>query len=138
MSLEGILTRDIAAVRQSVLESTRWLTAEEITQAAELPEGNSAAQLSRWKRESRIFFVSVGGTERIPEYLLEPGRWRPLPGAAKAIATLAPMKNGWGMAYWFASVNSVLGGKRPMDLVGTRPELVAAAAADEASGIQHA
>ena len=138
LSLEVSMARDTVTARQAVLESTRWLTAEDIEQSAELRGKDPVAQVSRWKRESKVFSVSMeGGAERFPAYLLKPGAWCPLRGTASAIAALASTKDGWGMAYWFASVNSFLGGKRPMDLMGTDPERVAAAAADEAAGIQH-
>ncbi|MCK9539404.1 hypothetical protein [Dokdonella sp.] len=138
MSFEDSIARDTAATRQAALESTSWLTAEEIAWSAGLRGKNPVVQVSRWKRENKVFSVSmVDGTERFPAYLLEPVAWRPLPETASAIAALASTKDGWGMAYWFASVNSFLGGKRPMDLIGTEPQRVAAAAADEAAGIQH-
>jgi hypothetical protein len=41
------------------------------------------------------------------------------------------------MAYWFLSVNSFLGGKRPQDLIASAPERVIAAAIDEVQEIAH-
>ena len=49
----------------------------------------------------------------------------------------ASRKYGWGLAYWFASANSLLGGKRPQDVLATSPDRVLAAAADEMAGIAH-
>ena len=47
-------------------------------------------------------------------------------------------KEGWGLAYWLASDNSFLGGKRPLELLKTAPEQVLAAAHDELESIAHA
>ncbi|MDH4559030.1 hypothetical protein E8F11_28335 [Pseudomonas sp. BN417] len=46
-------------------------------------------------------------------------------------------KDRWQLAYWFASVNSFLGGQRPQDLVATQPERINAAARDELLGVSH-
>ena len=46
-------------------------------------------------------------------------------------------KDGWGLAYWFASANSFLGGKRPQDVLLESPERVLAAAADEMAEVAH-
>lgn len=43
----------------------------------------------------------------------------------------------WGLAYWFASVNSFLGGKRPQDLLIDTPDRVVDAAKDEVAGVLH-
>lgn len=46
-------------------------------------------------------------------------------------------KDGWGLAYWFRSDNSFLGGKRPQDLLASDPERVIAAAEDEVQEVAH-
>jgi hypothetical protein len=56
---------------------------------------------------------------------------------ARVIEVLAEHKDAWGMAYWFLSVNSFLGGKRPQDLIASAPERVIAAAIDEVQEIAH-
>ena len=56
---------------------------------------------------------------------------------ADVIGILAGHKDGWGMAYWFQSVNGFLGGKRPQDLLATDPDRVIAAARDEVQGVLH-
>lgn len=56
---------------------------------------------------------------------------------AKVIEILAKNKDSWGMAYWFRSDNSFLGGKRPQDLLASEPERVIEAAMDEVQEISH-
>ena len=46
-------------------------------------------------------------------------------------------KDSWGLAYWFSSVNSFLGGKRPQDVLAKQPDRVIAAAVDELEGVVH-
>ncbi len=42
-----------------------------------------------------------------------------------------------GIAIWFASVNSFLGGKIPIDLLMIAPDIVLAAVEDEMAGVLH-
>ncbi len=46
-------------------------------------------------------------------------------------------RNGWEIAFWFAGVNSYLGGHAPKDIVASQPEAVLKAAMTEATGLQH-
>jgi hypothetical protein len=47
-------------------------------------------------------------------------------------------RDGWGLAFWFHSANSFLGGKRPKDFLASQSGLVVAAAADEVIAAVHA
>ena len=46
-------------------------------------------------------------------------------------------RNGWEIAFWFAGVNSYLGGRAPKEVVANQPEAVLKAAKTEAIGLQH-
>jgi hypothetical protein len=46
-------------------------------------------------------------------------------------------KDGWGLAFWFAGLNSFLDDERPQDVLATDPELVIAAAKDEMAEFAH-
>lgn len=56
---------------------------------------------------------------------------------AEVLRVFDGKKEGWGLAYWFASVNSYLGGKRPQDLLIAAPARVVAAVEDEVAGVTH-
>ena len=60
-----------------------------------------------------------------------------LKSLAKVIETFEGHKDGWGMAYWFRSENSFLGGNRPQDLLASAPDRVIAAAVDEILEMTH-
>ena len=73
-----------------------------------------------------------------PIYGLDPDSgYRPLKPLKAIIDVFKGHKEGWGVAYWFASTNSFLGGKRPMDLIRSEPSHVLAAAEDEVAGVVH-
>ena len=49
-------------------------------------------------------------------------------GARQVLGELAPVLDGWSLAAWFASGNTWLAGRRPLDLLATDLPLVLAAA----------
>lgn len=128
----------LVSARKAVLASGDWLSAAELAQLAGLSPRNPSAQPNKWKKQGQIFAIHHNGVDYFPGYGLDPdSSFRPLKAMAGIIAVLAPHKDGWGMAYWFMSVNSFLGGKRPQDLLRTDPARVLAAAEDEVMGIVH-
>ena len=129
----------IAKARAEVLESTEWLTAVQVAELASLSTVNPNAQPTRWKREGRIFSIKPGGSvELFPSYGLDASSgYRPTKALTEVIKVLADRKDSWGLAYWFASANSFLGGRRPQEILATSPGEVIAAAVDEAEGVMH-
>ena len=124
--------------RKAVLESGDWLTAAELTQLAQLSTANPSAQPNKWKKAGRIFAIHHNGVDYFPAYGLDKDEgFRPLKALAQVIEVFDGHKDGWGMAFWFLSANSFLGGKRPQDLLATQPERVIAAARDEVQGVEH-
>ena len=83
----------------------------------------------------------VGDTEghlvRLIDGLDVEAGYRPLKPLAPILAVFGTAKDGWGLAYWFASANSFLGGKRPQDVLPKSPDRVLAAADDEMAEIAH-
>ncbi|GLZ18661.1 hypothetical protein [Burkholderia plantarii] len=61
--------------------------------------------------------------------------FRPLKARAQVIKELSDRKDAWGIAFWFLSSSSFLGGRRPQDLLATSQERVIAVAKDEVQEI---
>ncbi|ENL6833773.1 hypothetical protein AB5Q78_004177 [Pseudomonas aeruginosa] len=121
-----------------MLESGNWLSAGDIASLAEFTSRNASSQPNRWKRERRIFAIRHNGSDYFPIYALDKDAgYRPLPAMAEVLKVFDGQKDGWGLAYWFASVNSYLGGSRPQDLLTVAPARVVAAVADEVAGVSH-
>jgi len=128
----------LVQARKAVLESGDWLTAAEVAQLAGLSARNPSAQPNKWKKQGLIFAISHNGVDYFPGYGLDrEAGFRPLKAMVKVIKAFAGHKDGWGMAYWFRSDNSFLGGKRPQDLLATAPERVIEAALDEIQEVTH-
>ncbi|PRD16363.1 hypothetical protein [Pantoea coffeiphila] len=128
----------LVKARKAVLESGDWLTAAELTQLAQLSTANPSAQPNKWKKAGRIFAIHHNGVDYFPAYGLDKDQdFRPLKALAQVIEVFDGHKNGWGMAFWFMTANSFLGGKRPQDLLASQSTKVIAAARDEVQGIEH-
>ena len=126
----------VAEARRTVLESGDLLTAANVAKVAGLSASNPSTQPNKWKREGRIFALRHKGVDYFPGYALNPSHgYRPVEGLRQVLAVLRDRKDDWGVAYWFASVNGFLGGKRPQDLLVGQPERVLAAAEDEVAGV---
>lgn len=129
----------LVKARRAVLESGDWLTAAQLAELAGLSSRNPSAQPNKWKKRRQIFAISHNSSDYFPGYGLDADAgFRPLESLAKVIEVFGDHKDGWGLAYWFRSDNSFLGGKRPQDLLASSPERVIAAAQDEIQEVAHA
>ncbi|MFT4103684.1 MAG: hypothetical protein QM674_22175 [Burkholderiaceae bacterium] len=128
----------LARSRKTVLESADWLTAAQVADLAGLSTTNPSAQPNKWKRRQQIFAIHHNGIDYFPGYGLDPQTaWRPRKALKTVLDVFGDEKDGWGLAYWFLSANSFLGGRRPQDVLATDPGQVVAAAQDELEGVVH-
>lgn len=128
----------VAQARAAALAATDWLTAAQISELAGFSASNPSAQPNRWKADGAIFAVRNNGTDLYPAYALDAANgYRPLPVIKDILAFFGTAKDAWTTAYWFASVNSRLGGRRPQDVVQKNPDAALVAARIEAAGVQH-
>lgn len=123
---------------RAVLESGDWLTATEILQLLGANSCSDVLQPTTWKSEGDIFTINDQGTEYYPAFGLEKeAGYLPYSVMSKIIYIFKDDKDGWGMAFWFLSANSYLGGERPQDMLDTAPDLIIDAAFDEVRQVAH-
>jgi hypothetical protein len=121
-------------VRDSCIWRPKWIITLEF--GNRIPDIES--QLRLWTAQRKIFAIIVGGLELYPDYAFDlKNHFRPQPALAIVIRILSEKRDHWGMAYWFASPNTRLGGARPLDRVATDPAQVITAARIEAKGVMH-
>ena len=130
--------RMLAQAKTEILQSQDWITAIEITDLAKFSASNPSSQPNKWKQSGKIFALRHEGVDYFPIYGLDPAQgFRPYSCLEKVISILSSKKDGWGMAFWFASANTLLGEKRPKDALPDNPSGVLLAAKEEALGLAH-
>lgn len=119
-----------------ILADAVWLTARELSEKASFKNTNPSAGPNRWKAAGSIFALQLNGKDHYPEYALDEGS-RPIPVVKQVISLFGERKTPWGLAIWFGSENSWLGGKKPKDVLATMPKQVLLAAQAEVEGGAH-
>jgi hypothetical protein len=130
--------RMMVDAKSTILESGEFLPAAEIAALAGYSAKNPSAQPNKWKKDGAIFAIQHKGNDYFPMYALDAEEnYRPCKALAEVLRIFGETKTGWGIAFWFAGLNSFLDDRCPKDLLRSEPELVIAAARDEVEGIQH-
>ena len=124
--------------KSTILQSGDFLSAGDIAKMAGYSPKYPSAQPNKWKCDGAIFAFRHKGIDYFLRYSLDPAEsYRSYKALADVLKIFGETKSGWGAAFWFAGLNSFLDDQRPQDLLATRPDLVIAAAQDEAGGVQH-
>jgi len=130
--------RMMVDAKSTILESGDFLPAAAIASLAGYSAKNPSAQPNRWKKDAAIFAIQHKGNDYFPMYALDAEEnYRPYKALAEVLRIFGETKTGWGIAFWFAGLNSFLDDRRPQDLLESEPDLVIAAAKDEVAGIRH-
>lgn len=125
-----------ARALERIYSGTPWLTAEQIGTLGKHGTANPAAAAHRWKANEQLFAIRREGRDMYPRYALGDA-FTPLPVIKRVLKTLVghdPLR----VAGWFESTSSFLGGKRPRELIASKPERVVLAAQDAASQLETA
>lgn len=125
-----------AQLREQVLKSARWLTAQEIAVNAGFKTSNPSSQPNKWKKAGLIFAVFDVERDLFPAYALGDDGL-PLPVMTEVLAVFAGKRQPLSIAAWFAAANSWLKGKAPMEMLAEHGEDVVWAAKMEVSPIVH-
>jgi hypothetical protein len=122
----------LAEARQLILQDGDWVTAAGLSQLTGLEPAALAAGLRAWLRDGRLISVSDRSQEYFPVFAFgDSTKCQPTAEFDAVVKVLSKKKDSWGIAFWFASSNHFLGGKRPKDLLRSTPERVRCAAEEE-------
>lgn len=124
------------AILNKIFAASEWYDALSICKGAGFSDSNPSAQPNRWKRDGKVFALRRGKTDVYPAYAFGDD-FRPLPAMKDVLCVFKDKKSDLKIAAWFASVNSWLRDKRPLDVIGTNPEAVIKAAKVEVAPIDH-
>jgi hypothetical protein len=117
-----------AAAREALIAEFGLLSSSDIAIRAGSRAKNKAALANRWKQERRIFSVPLQGSVFYPAFQFD-DEGQPCAAVAGVLRALGVKLSDWSLALWFTGRYGSLGDRRPVDLLATEPDRVAAAAA---------
>ncbi|WP_256589112.1 hypothetical protein [Pseudomonas sp. ACN8] len=124
--------------KKSILDSGDFLPPDQIAQRLGLPPMTLITTVDEWKARGQIFSIEHAGCSLFPMYTFQNGiEHGPVPDLKAILDLLRTKKDGWGIAFWFASSNAYIGGCRPQDILLLDAGKLLLAATDEVSGIIH-
>jgi hypothetical protein len=129
--------RMLIEAKTAILNSGDFLPATEVAKLAGFSSTNLSVQPNKWKRSREIFAIQHGREDYLPLFALDTAGHRPRKEMAEILGVFGDAKDGWGLAFWFAGLNSFLDDERPQDVLATDPERVIAAAKDEMAEYTH-
>jgi hypothetical protein len=123
---EDAAARDSLEWRQQFMRAHECWSAAEVAAESTSTAKNRAAIASRWVREKKIFALKYEGQLCYPRFQFRDGE--PVPAIAQVIREFPEHANGWDLAYFFASPNPNIDGRKPLDLLKSDPARVASLA----------
>jgi hypothetical protein len=124
--------------KKSILDSCDFLPPDQIAQRFGLSPVAHTSALDEWETAGHIFSIQHAGFSLFPIYAFQDGiRRRPVPDLKAILDVLRTKKDGWGIAFWFASSNGYIGGSRPQDMFLFDAGKLLLAVMNEVSGITH-
>jgi hypothetical protein len=97
--------RMLIEAKTDILQSGDFLPATGVARLAGFSASNLSVQPNKWKRTGEIFAIQHGREDYLPIYALAPDH-RPRKEVAEILNIFAEAKDGWGLAFWFAALNS--------------------------------
>jgi hypothetical protein len=91
----------------------------------------SISRLARWIVDGEVLSVQWGSRLLVPLFQFDRFSMLPRPAVGEVIRELAPVRDDWSLALWFARPNPLLGWVAPVDLIQDHPEAVVDAARDQ-------
>jgi len=90
--------------------------------------------LARWIVDRQIVSFRWRSLLLVPKFQFEPAGMRPRPTVLDVVNELAPYRDDWDLACWFAQPNARLEHRAPLDLIDDDPEAVRRAARADRQG----
>jgi Protein of unknown function (DUF2384) len=120
--VEAVIDRDTLDWRRRFMRTNSVWNSAQVAAESTSTARNRAAIASRWLREKKIFGLRYEGQQVFPRFQFQDGS--PSPVIAKVISRFPEHATGWDFAYFFATPNPHLGGRKPLELLKSNPDRV--------------
>lgn len=131
-SLEDLLKQ---RAMDRVMQGTAWLTADDVSSWMGSEGLKTGLTVDGLLAESRVFAIEGAHGRLYPAYAFD-AHGQPLPAMKRILKALNDC-SAFSIACWFESTSSMLGGKRPRELLQSDPDAVVVAAQIHAVGPMH-
>ena len=125
-----------SGARAKFVQDYEMLDAEQVHELFGSAAKNRAALAARWRADGKIFALDYRGRLLYPAFQFDQ-QGRPKSIIGKVLAMLGGAAGPWQTAIWFTSANPWLDGKRPLELLDSKPDRVLDAAADVTEPVAH-
>jgi len=119
---EAAIRKETLNWRKQFFSQNEYWTSAEVAEESSSLASNRAAIASRWLAEKKIFFVRFEGQNRFPRFQFQDGG--PIPAVSQVIKVFPEQATGWDLAYFFATPNPNIGGRKPLELLKGDPSRV--------------
>lgn len=116
---EAAIRKDTLHWRKQFMSENQFWTSAEVAEESTSRATNRAAIASRWVNERKIFSVRFEGQQWFPRFQFQDGG--PIPAVAQVIKVFPGHVSGWELAYFFATPNPNIGGRKPLELLKGDP-----------------
>jgi len=116
---ETAIRKDTLNWRKQFMSENQCWTSAEVAEESTSRATNRAAIASRWVREKKIFSVRFEGQQWFPRFQFQDGG--PIPAVSQVIKVFPGHLTGWELAYFFATPNPNLDGRKPLELLKRDP-----------------
>ena len=131
IAAQETIDRDTVEWRSQFMKNNPSWTAKDVADQSTSTAKNRAALASRWAQEGKIFAVKYEGQLWYPRFQFQDGE--PLTTIGQVIQAYPSHANGWDFAYFFATPNANIGGRKPLELLKSDPQRVLSLARAAAS-----
>lgn len=124
-------------ILQTILSESHWYNCNQLSQLIGASADAVQDRLCSWKKENKIFSLKCNKNgDLYPAYAFN-GNVSLLPELKDVLNVFKGKKSNLKIAMWFASENGWLRNRRPLDVIGSDPNAVIAAAKTEITPIDH-
>jgi hypothetical protein len=116
---EATIAKDTVSWRKQFMSETECWTSAKVAEESTSRATNRAAIASRWVAEKKIFSVRFEGQQWFPRFQFQGGE--PIPVVSQVIDVFPEHATGWELAYFFATPNPNIGGRKPLELLKIDP-----------------
>lgn len=116
---ETAIRKDTLNWRRQFMSENQCWTSAEVAEESTSRAANRAAIASRWVNERKIFSVRFEGQQWFPRFQFRDGG--PIPTVSQVIKAFPGHVTGWELAYFFATPNPNIGGRKPLELLKGDP-----------------